>query len=281
MADVKELAVLIQTDLKARGFDLGRSGPNRDGVDGDPGQTTLRAVLETLRSCPKPAPVPQSPAAGPVTVTPAAKVLTQADVARAAQRLMGTSAQVWAVVDVESGGGWFTDVRAAILDLDGPGGFIDGDLLKILFEAHWFDHFTGGRFRKSHPNISSAKWNRALYVGGQGEWARLHLAMSLDREAALKSASVGAFQIMGFNHARAGFATVEQFWEAHKSGIGAQLDAFVTFILADKNLTRAFRALSTDPEACRGFARLYNGDGYEKNAYHTKLAARVKARQGG
>lgn len=39
----------IQTLLKARGYSLGSSGPNRDGVDGDPGPLLFAAVLTELR----------------------------------------------------------------------------------------------------------------------------------------------------------------------------------------------------------------------------------------
>ncbi len=157
--------------------------------------------------------------------------LTSADFASAASTLKCTVAQIRAVWEVESGGGWFRDVRADILAADGPGGFIDGpDLPKILFEAHIFDRETNGRFRASYPNLSSARWNRALYVGGQAEWLRLHHAMQLDRHAALRSASVGGAQIMGFNHMLAGFDTVEAFWAAMKESERAHLDAFVAFI---------------------------------------------------
>lgn len=144
--------------------------------------------------------------------------LTLADFNAAATSLGCTSAQIRAVWEVESGGGWFKDVRADILALDGAGGFLDGPHLpKILFEAHVFDRYTEGRYRDSHPNLSSRAWNRKLYVGGQGEYVRLWKAMQLDRHAALLSASVGGAQIMGFNHKLAGFDTVEAFWDAMNS----------------------------------------------------------------
>lgn len=211
------------------------------------------------------------PAATPDGVTEIG--LTQADFRIAANKLGCTVAQIRAVDEVESGGGWFTDVRADILNLDGPGGFIDGpNLPKILFEAHIFDKETGGRFRASHPNLSSAKWNRALYVGGQGEWGRLHRAMLLDRRAALMSASVGRYQIMGFNYRATGFLTVEAFWDAMMTSEAEQLQAFVAFIRAS-NLTNELRAISGNAETCRAFAAGYNGQAYSKNSYHSKIAA--------
>lgn len=198
--------------------------------------------------------------------------LTEEDFTSAAARLGCSVAQIRAVDEVESGGGWFLDVRQEILDVDGPGGFIDGpNLPKILFEAHVFDRETGGRFRNSHPNLSSAKWNRALYVGGQGEWTRLYKAMELDRVAALKSASVGRYQIMGFNYKAAGFATVEAYWDAMKESEAKQLAAFVTYIV-NAGLGDELRKISNVHADCIPFAKGYNGAGYAANNYHVKLA---------
>lgn len=194
------------------------------------------------------------------------------DFHQVADRLGCQVAQIKAVWEVESGGGWFKDVRADILALDGPGGFLDGPHLpKILFEAHIFDRYTEGRFRQSHPNLSSARWNRALYVGGQGEYVRLWNAIKLDRSAALLSASVGGAQIMGFNHKAAGYDTVEAFWEGMKQSERNHLDAFASFI-ASKQLHAALRQISTSPASCAAFANGYNGKEYAANNYHGKIA---------
>jgi hypothetical protein len=222
------------------------------------------------------------PTAPVIVVTPSADVpaesqvpqigLTNEAFASAAARLGCTVAQIRAVDEVESGGGWFKDVRADVLAIDGPGGFVDGpNLPKILFEAHIFDRQTGGRFRSSHPNLSSARWNRSLYVGGQGEWIRLHRAMLLDSRAALMSASVGRYQIMGFNHKLAGFATVEAFWDAMKANEQAHLDAFVSFII-NSGLGDELRRISNVHADCIPFAKGYNGSGYAANEYHVKIA---------
>lgn len=211
----------------------------------------------------------------PGVVTPVAKAqvgLTDEDFKLASNRLGCTVAQIRAVDEVESGGGWFTDVRSDILDLDGPGGFIDGpNMPKILFEAHVFDRLTGGKYRASHPNISSKSWNRSLYVGGQGEYARLYKAMQLDRDAALSSASAGRYQIMGYNHALAGFSSVGAYWEAMKQSEAAQLAAFVTYVKAAK-LDDELRKISNVHADCVPFAKGYNGAGYAKNNYHVKIA---------
>ena len=200
--------------------------------------------------------------------------LTDADFQWAAQALGCTVAQIRAVDEVESGGGWYKDVRADILAVDGPGGFINGPHLpKILFEAHIFARHTDprGRFNKTHPNLSSPSWNRALYVGGQAEWSRLHSAMQLDRHAALMSASVGRYQIMGFNHKAAGFATVEAFWSAMKESERRHLEAFVVFIRS-AGLVDALRRVSNIHAMNEAFAAKYNGAAFAKNQYHVKIA---------
>lgn len=198
--------------------------------------------------------------------------LTEADFAEVAAKLKCSVAQIKAVWEVESGGGWYRDVRADILAADGPGGFIDGpNLPKILFEAHHFDRLTGGKYRAGYPNLSSAKWNRALYVGGQGEWNRLHRAMLLDAHAALMATSWGGPQIMGFNHKLAGFPTVEAFVAAMKTNERAHLDAFAVFI-GSAGLLDALRKISRTHADCAPFAKGYNGAGYLANQYHVKIA---------
>jgi hypothetical protein len=202
--------------------------------------------------------------------------LTAQDFADAAKQLGCSVAQIRGVFEVEaSGNGWFNDVRGEILAADGPGGFIDGkDLPKILFEAHIFHRETSGRFRADHPNLSSPSWNRALYVGGQGEYARLAKAMTLDRTAALRSASWGAAQIMGFNHKLAGFDTVDAFVNAMKTGSRAHLMAFVNFV-QNSGLAPALRKITGVHDSARDFARGYNGKAYEVNQYHVKIARAV------
>ena len=55
---------------------------------------------------------------------------------------------------------------------------------------------SGVRFDESHSHISTPSWVRN-YKGGAGEYERLAEAIALNREAALKSASWGMFQILG------------------------------------------------------------------------------------
>ncbi len=174
--------------------------------------------------------------------------LEDADFERAAKALGCAVAAIRAVGDVESGGGFLADGRP-----------------KILFERHVFSRQTSRHFDAAHPDIANPV--PGGYLGGPAEYVRLARAIACDRAAALRSASWGAFQIMGFNHKAAGFDDVEAFVQAMVSGSGAQLDAFVRFIqsagLGDAIVRRDWP----------GFARGYNGPDYARNHYAARLAA--------
>jgi hypothetical protein len=171
-----------------------------------------------------------------------------------AEMLAVDSACLQAVAAVESSGAGF---------LPPP-----SNLPKVRFEGHVFHHLTNGRFDSNASGLSYPRWDRSKYSGSlEGEWNRLDTAMALDRSAALQSASWGMFQIMGFNHTLCGFHDVEAFVDAHKQGAEAQLAAFAHFIARAPYLS-ALRSADW-----KGFAAVYNGPGYAKNSYDSKLAA--------
>ncbi|MFM2432333.1 MAG: hypothetical protein RLZZ511_3547 [Cyanobacteriota bacterium] len=176
--------------------------------------------------------------------------LNRSDYLQVAQSIGTNPATIRAVVEVEAAGsGFFSDGRP-----------------KILFEAHWFSAFTDGRYDYSHPSISSPVWNRSLYIGGVGEWDRLYRALRLDRSAALKSASWGLGQVMGFNHDKAGHSTVEEFVKAMHQSEGKQLVAMFEFIKSeDLGPSLVVRDWAS-------FALSYNGEGYRVNQYDLRLA---------
>lgn len=205
---------------------------------------------------------------------PRSTKLEDGDFLAASVRLGVPVYKLRAVDEVESAGGGLEPGRADIIALDGPGGFIDGDLPKILFEAHKFHKWTNGKFDKSNPDISSPKWDRSLYKGGQAEWGRLWKAMQLDREAALKSASWGRYQILGENYKLAGFATVEAFVAAMQSGEAAHLEAFCSFV-EKSGLKDELAKISDNPKDCEAFAAGYNGPAFQSGDYDGKLARAV------
>lgn len=159
----------------------------------------------------------------------------------------------------------------------GGSGFLPSGEPRILFEAHKFDALTQGRFRKSHPHLSSRSWDRSLYSRGAtadergyGEHRRLAEAVKLDRLAALQAASWGKFQILGENFSAAGFNSLQAFINAMYKSELEHLLAFVHFV----------KAMRIDDELRRedfdGFARVYNGPAYRKNDYAGKMRAELR-----
>lgn len=143
------------------------------------------------------------------------KVLTEADFAAAAETLDCPVQAIKAVTLVEAP----------------KGGFNPDGSVATLFEAHQFSKRTGGVYDYTHSHLSSKKWDRSLYgKTWEAEKDRLNQAILLDREQALKSASWGKFQIMGFNHRLAGFDNVEDFVSAMHISEREHLMAFVAFI---------------------------------------------------
>ena len=178
--------------------------------------------------------------------------LTRAEFAEAAALIGCETEAVMAVTAVESKGTGFD-----------PEGFPI-----TLFEGHWFHRLTKGKFTASHPTLSYPKWTRQFYgKTWQAEKARLAEAMTLDRTAAMQSASWGMFQIMGFNHTICGFKSVQQFVNAMCKSESSQLNVFAQYIL-NSGLADELR-----DRRWADFARLYNGPEFAVNKYDTKLAA--------
>jgi peptidoglycan hydrolase-like protein with peptidoglycan-binding domain len=245
------LAREIQLSLDTMGYGLGSAsgqwGPrSQNAYD----RFSLAYKLDNKTLSPRSAKLlvePEIP--GIPIVLPAPPRLGMADYQAVATAIRCEVAAVRAVVSVEAAGS----------------GFHNDGRPKILFEAHWFGDLTDGDYDDDYPSISSPVWNRSLYIGGVGEWDRLYLACTLDRAAAMKSASWGLGQVMGFNHKAAGYADVETFVRDMHLSEGKQLMAMFNFIKTN-GLDRALirRDWAT-------FARGYNGESYRVNAYDEKL----------
>ncbi len=187
-------------------------------------------------------------------LTGAALPLTDDDVRAACGVLKVSAAHVCAVMEIESNGrGFHPETHRPV----------------ILFEPHIFSRETGGRFDAGFPDLSYPKWGAKPYLATQRQrYEQLQRALQLDVAAAIKSASWGLFQIMGFNAAAAGFPNVQDFARAMAHGEGEQLLAFARFV-ASRPETLA--ALQVGDWA--GFARRYNGPGYAQHGYDQKLKA--------
>jgi N-acetylmuramidase/Putative peptidoglycan binding domain len=159
-------------------------------------------------------------------------------------------AELWAVLNVETRGCGFLPDRRPI----------------ILFERHIFSRETNHTFDVLHPDISNRQAG-GYGAGGAAQYERLRRALALDRRPALRSASWGIGQLMGFNAEIAGYADVEEMVTAMTLSEHEQLLGMAGEI-THNGLDRALRA-----HDWAAFARGYNGPEYARNRYDTRLAA--------
>ncbi len=188
------------------------------------------------------------------------KYLREVDLKRAAEDLGVELAVIKAVSEVESHGT----------------GFI-GDRPKILFEGHWFwrrlkaygiDPETWHK-KSEYKTLVFPKWTKATrkyYAWGLGEYDRLNRAAVIHQAAAHEAASWGMYQILGLHWKDLGYESVFDFVNHMQKSEGAQLDAFVGYVKAN----RLSKYLKRKDFA--SFAAGYNGPGYEKNRYDKKMA---------
>lgn len=185
----------------------------------------------------------------PLTFVGRSRALSRDGLASATQSLSVQVPEISSVMAVETSGcGFLPDRRP-----------------KILFERHIFHRLTNGQF-DDHADISNPQPG-GYGPGGANQYDRLGRAITLDREAALQSASWGSGQVMGENFAAAGFADVDAMVGAMCDSEDAQLTAVAAF-LKTKGLARALRNHDWS-----SFARGYNGPNFAQNRYDVKLKA--------
>lgn len=161
----------------------------------------------------------------------------------------------------------YAAVRAVMKVESSGSGFHSNGFPTILFEGHIFSRLTSRVYDLKYPDISYPKWTRQFYTGTQdGEQNRLARASKLNRNAALKSASYGLFQIMGFNYEKCGCKTLQEFINRMCSSEQDQLELFLEFV-ENSGLIPALKEKNWAL-----FASRYNGPEYKKNRYDEKLA---------
>lgn len=187
-------------------------------------------------------------------------MITDTDIKESALIIGCDEAAIRAVKEVESGGE----------------GMLPDGKVKILFEPHVFWKqlkFLGVNPQELVDKDASLKdilypiWKSGAYGKVSAQHSRLDRAIKINREAALKSASWGLFQILGLNFKKAGCCDVEEFVSKNISGEPAQLKLFLTYI-RNTGLDDELRA-----HDWAGFAYQYNGSLYRKNNYDGKLKA--------
>jgi hypothetical protein len=184
--------------------------------------------------------------------------LILADFELAAATLRVPVAAIRAFAEVESrGAGFLPDDRPVIL--------FERHVFRRQLIAHGANLATVADLERTRPDLCNK--TPGGYGASSKEWNRMDDAVKINRAAALESASYGAFQVMGFNWKRCGYASVQDFVNAMFKSSAAHLDSFVRYIQSDANLLKALRAQDW-PMA----ARLYNGANFQINHYDTKLA---------
>lgn len=151
----------------------------------------------------------------------------------------------------------------AQVESGGKSGFGPKGLPIIAFEGHWFQRYTKHKYDETHPLLSYKYKKKAgpqWQVNNADQdkaWETMATAFGLDQEAALKSASWGMFQVMGFNFTGCGYKNVFEFVAALKLNAGQQLKAFLNFCKQNPGFIKA----ATNKDYA-GMARSYNGDDY-------------------
>jgi len=176
---------------------------------------------------------------------------------RKASELGISTAAAAAVLQVESGGqGFHRDSGDMIIRFENHI-FYDqwGKSNRSTFDQHF--QFSSGQRWTGHKFRQSATDPWMSFHGNQSkEWTVLDKARALDDTGALKSISMGAAQIMGFNYKTLGYESVQDMFESMSASLPTQLDGMFAFIQANATCMAGLRS----GDYTR-FARGYNGSG--------------------
>lgn len=209
--------------------------------------------------------------------------ISNSEIREAAEELRCDPGLIYAISRQES-------AHSSFIELDGE------KVPTILYERHQFrNHSNNPDYGISHPEIHGNAYARSsrnsdgIYIEartqrqisindtygpkGRFQYDRLLRAYLLHEEAALKACSWGKFQIMGFNHIKAGFPTVKEFTRAMSLGEAEHLKAFLKFAKSNEKLIRGLREKnfemiaeghngsawrSINPEYAANIERFYN-----------------------
>lgn len=182
-------------------------------------------------------------------INPHAPAVNDSDIEALALRLGCSTKQLRAVSIVESGGKAFDDEGRP----------------KILFERHIFSRLTNHMFdRTSFSNPQPGGYS-------ESSWDKLVQAACKDATAAFSSISIGKFQIMGMHALFLGYKSpIDMAYEAVQSE-AASYEMLARFIERN-NMKGALSRISISPSDNVAFASRYNGTGFKKFRYDTKLA---------
>lgn len=179
--------------------------------------------------------------------------LTETDFEEVAAELGVEVAAIKAVVEIEAG-------RT-------HEGFAAPGKPLINFDLSMFRRFATRR----GVNLSKySKSHSVVFASSRGSQSRAHrrleAAKSINPHAAVEGTFWGMFQIGGFNWKKCGAESIDDFVCRMSRSERDQLEMFASFISS----TGLVKHLKTKNWAA--FARGYNGPGYTKRSYHTRMA---------
>tara|TARA_Y100000593_G_scaffold83521_1_gene157497 strand:- start:20333 stop:21502 length:1170 start_codon:yes stop_codon:yes gene_type:complete len=155
----------------------------------------------------------------------------------------------------------FMDVEAA------SSGFDDLGRPKMLFEPHVFYRLLGpgiDRDKAVAEGLAYRDWKPGSYP--RDSYPRLKKAMEINETAAMQASSWGLGQILGTNFREAGYRSVQDMVRDFMIDEDNHLEAMIRFII------NAGIADDLRNHRWATVARVYNGPGYAKHGYHTRLA---------
>ncbi|MCM1028758.1 MAG: N-acetylmuramidase family protein [Pseudoflavonifractor sp.] len=189
-------------------------------------------------------------------------ILSEEDYVEVAGRLGIEVAAVKAVVEIEAG--------------KGMGGFVEPGMPIINFDLTQFNRLARkhnislAKYRKSHA-VVFARPNAKAYGGHQyAQHARLAAASQIDRKTAVYATYWGMFQIGGENWKLCGAKSYEDFVDLMSRSERDQLELFAALI-EKCGYTKFLKA-----HDWVSFARRYNGPGFRRYSYHTRMANAYK-----
>ena len=205
--------------------------------------------------------------------------------ARAWNRYGGVLAPLCASVNISPA------AAVGVLCVESSGqGMTDAGRLIIRFENHVFWDKWGkahaAAFQQRFAFNAEKRWTGHKYrasaaqpwkTGHQGqdaEWEAFGIARALDEEAAMESISMGASQIMGFNHAAVGYDSAKEMFDRFSEDERYHVLALFDFVKGGGRTSRMLEALRR--EDFEQFATYYNGNG-QAAAYGARIRAAVDA----
>lgn len=181
-------------------------------------------------------------------------------------------------------------VGVICVESSGQGMTDDGTLI-IRFENHVFWDKWGQQnadaFRTYFTFDSAKRWTKQKYrlgatspwksshdVGQAAEWEAFGIARRLNEPAAMQSISMGAPQIMGFNHAAIGYDAARTMFDRFENDERYHILGLFDFVKGGGATSRMLEALRR--EQYEQFATFYNGNG-QAAVYGARIRAVASA----